>query len=81
MARVQEKVFNRAAEIVDYLLEDDKRTIKDAAVEFGVAKSTVERDITIFATEAFMGHRSNEKDLKRKYIKVKKHLNANIGRK
>lgn len=78
----------RAISIADYILEDSGHSIVEAAKEFGYAKSTIARDINFLGLVAFYGNEPNEKELKIKYLKVRKvlkelaieHNTNNIGK-
>lgn len=64
----------RAISVADYILEDRGHSIAEAAEEFGYSKSTIECDINFLGSVAFYGNEPNEKELKIKYLKVRKTL-------
>lgn len=66
--------LSRAIAIADYILEDDGHSTKEAAKEFRIGKDTVEHSINLLGTWAYFSHLENERELKIKYLKVKKML-------
>ena len=66
--------LSRAIAIADYILEDDGHSTKEAAKEFRISKDTVDNSINLLGTCAYFSHLENEKELKIKYLKVKKML-------
>lgn len=64
----------RAISVADFILEDNGHSIAEAAEEFKVSKSTIERDINYLGNCAFYGNLPNEKELQEKYRDAKKTL-------
>lgn len=74
MARQCNSNLPRAIAVADYILEGKGHSIMDAAKEFRFSKSTIGRDINYLGTVAFYSNRADSKELKIKYVKVKKTL-------
>ena len=74
MSRQCNNNLSRAISIADYILEDDGHSVAEATIEFKYGKSTIQRDINYLGAVAFYGNEPNEKELKEKYVKVKKTL-------
>lgn len=74
MSRQCNNNLSRAISVADYILEDGGHSIAEAAKEFKIGKSTIQRDINLLGSVAFYGNNPNEKDLKIKYLKVRKTL-------
>lgn len=66
--------LGRAIAIADYILEDEGHSINEATKEFRYGRTTIERDINFLGAIAFYGNEPNEKELKIKYLKVRKTL-------
>ena len=64
----------RAISVADFILEDNGHSVAEAAEEFKVGETTIERDINCLGSCAFYGNLSNQKELQQKYIDVKKTL-------
>lgn len=64
----------RAISVADFILEDNGHSIVEAAEEFRLGKTTMERDINYLGVCAFYGNLPNQKELQQKYIDVKKTL-------
>ena len=64
----------RAISVADYILEDGGHSISEATKEFGFTKSTIQRDLNFLGSMAFYGNLPNSKELKIKYLKVRKTL-------
>lgn len=60
-----------AISIADFILEDNGHTVLAASKEFGVSRTTIERNIIFLGSIAFYGNEPNAKDLKLKYKAVK----------
>ena len=78
MSRQCNNNLPRAISVADYLLEDGGHSIAEAAKEFKIGKSTIQRDINLLGSVAFYGNNPNEKDLKIKYLKVQNTLSMLI---
>lgn len=66
--------FKRSIAIADYILEDGGHSTKEAAKEFRVSVEIINRSIRTLGACAFYGHEPNEKELKEKYLNVKRTL-------
>ena len=66
--------LSRAIAIADYILEEDGHSTKEAAKEFHISTFTVTKSINLLGSCAYFNHDGNEKELKIKYLKVKKML-------
>ena len=66
--------LSRAISVADFILEDNGHSIAEAAEEFKLGKTTMERDINYLGVCAFYGNLYNAKELQKKYIDVKKTL-------
>ena len=64
----------RAISVADFILEDTGHSVAEAAEEFKLGKTTMERDINYLGVCAFYGNLPNKKELQQKYIDVKKTL-------
>lgn len=64
----------RAISVADFILEDNGHSIAEAAIEFRLSTSTLERDINYLGVCAFYRNLPNKKELQKKYIEVKKTL-------
>ncbi len=70
----ERKRYNRAVGVAEYILEGN--TKKEAMKEFRVSRDTIDRDLD-FLKNCYYG---NEKRNLQLYIKVKKQLQKNCGR-
>ena len=70
----ERKRYNRAVGVAEYILEGN--TKKEAMKEFRVSRDTIDRDLD-FLKNCYYG---NEKRNLQLYIKVKKQLKKNCGR-
>lgn len=66
--------LSRAISVAYFILEDNGHSIAEAAEEFKLGKTTMERDINYLGVCAFYGNLPNKKELQQKYIDVKKTL-------
>lgn len=66
--------LSRAISVADFILEYNGHSIAEAAEEFKLGKTTMERDINYLGVCAFYGNLPNKKELQQKYIDVKKTL-------
>jgi len=79
--RFSESLLCQSIAIVDYILEDDGHTLKEAANEFSRSVSTIKRDFNIVTSAAFNGHyflkylEIDQEELKRKCCKARLILN------
>ena len=65
----------RSIAIADYILEDEGHSIAEAAKEFRLSKTTIERDLNYLACVAFyLENHPDTPELKKKYVRVKKTL-------
>lgn len=65
----------RSLSIADFILEDGGHTVEEAAIEFRISRTSVQRDLNYLACVAFYEeNRPNTSELKQKYISVKKTL-------
>lgn len=66
--------LGRSISIADFICEGSGHSISEAAKEFKCSKNTIRNAIDILGSNAFYGNEPNEKELKIKYLKVKKTL-------
>ena len=69
--------FGRGYAIIEYLLEDEKNTLKGAAKEFRIAITTARCDMDRVCRDAADGKCKNPEKTLLMFIKAKKQLKAN----
>lgn len=75
MGRQCSNNLNRAIEVAKYIIEGTGHTTLEASEEFGIGKTTIQRDINQLGVVAFYSeYRSDSKELKILYCKVQKTL-------
>ena len=66
--------FSRGLAIMDFILEGNGHSIKEATEEFKISRSTIEADLNYLGQEVFYGICNNQKNLQKKYIDMRKTL-------
>lgn len=66
--------LSRALSVADYILEDDGHSIEEAAEEFRLCKTTIQRDINLLGELSQCYYDKNYEQVKEKYIAVCKTL-------
>jgi len=74
MARKYNTNLSRSIAIANYILEDGGHTVLEAAEEFRISKTSVQKDINFLYIEGTIPYSPNSKELLSKYVKVKKTL-------
>ncbi len=74
MSRECNSNLPRAISVADFILEDNGHSVAEAAKEFKVGETTIRKDLNLLGASAFYENLPNEKELQKKYIKVKKTL-------
>lgn len=74
MAHQYNRKLGRAISMADFILEDNGHSVTETALEFKSGQTTVLENIRYLGSIAFYGNEPNEKELKIKYLKVKKTL-------
>lgn len=66
--------LSRALSVADYILEGDGHSVEEAAEEFRLCKTTIQRDINLLGELSQCYYNSNCEEIKEKYISVRKTL-------